>query len=81
MTEIGTVISASATNTQAEDTVQNPVIDNDAPETKIIHVTLRYRGVDFNANTLYDGLNSAFGTVASVNNSVSRGCFVFDISA
>jgi hypothetical protein len=46
-----------------------------------VFVTLRFRGQNFDPNVLYDGLNSAFATVASAHESVARNCYVFDISA
>ena len=81
MTAIETVITAAATNTQMEDTVQNPTIVNTLPETKNVFVTLRFRGVNFDPNVLYDGLNSAYGTVASVKGTTARGCYIIDIAA
>lgn len=81
MPAINTPVSASNTNTQAEDTVQNPTAVNTAPETKTVHVTLVFRGVNFDPNTLYDGLNSAYGTVASVKGTLARRCYIFQIEA
>lgn len=81
MAAINTPITAAATNTQAEDTVQNPTIVNTAPETKIVNVTLIFRGVNFDPNVLYDGLNSAYGTVASTKATLARRTYIFTIEA
>jgi hypothetical protein len=78
---INTPVSASNTNTQAEDTVQNPTAVNTAPETKIVNVTLVFKGVNFDPNVLYDGLNTAYGTVASVKSSLARRTYIFQIEA
>lgn len=81
MAAINTPVSATATNTQAEDTVQNPTAVNTAPETKVVHVSLIFKGVDWDPNVLYDGLNTAYGTVASTKDSVARGTYIFTIEA
>jgi hypothetical protein len=78
---INTPVSATATNTQAEDTVQNPTSTAPDPETRVVHVSLILKGVTFDPNVLYDGLNSAYGTVASTKDSVARGTYIFTIEA
>lgn len=85
MTVINTPISATATNTQAEDTVQNPtqvVGGTDGASGQIVHVTLRFTGgLTFDPNVLYDGINSAYGTVASIKETVARDTYIFNIEA
>ena len=78
---INTPISATASNTQAEDTTQNPTSVLVEPGTQVVHVTLKFRGVTFDPNVLYDGLNSAYGTVACEDSTLARGCYRFLIEA
>ena len=81
MPAINTPVTATATNTMAEDVKINPTVANTAPETKVVHVTLVFRGVTFDPNVLYDGLNTAYGTVASVKSQFARNCYIIQIEA
>lgn len=75
------MISAAATNTQAEDTTQNPVttVSTGVPGNQIAHISLIFKGIDVDPNTIYDMVNSAYGTVASVKETVARGTYIFVI--
>lgn len=83
MTAINTPIADTATNTQAEDTVQNPVTTvsttTGAPGRHIAHIALVFNGINVDPNTIYDMVNSAYGTVASVKATVARNTYIFDI--
>lgn len=83
MANINTVVSAAATNTQAEDTTQNPVttVSTNVPGNHIVHISLRFSGVNVDPNAIYDMIDGTYGTVASVKGTVARNTYIFQIEA
>jgi hypothetical protein len=45
-----------------------------------VHVTLQFDGVAFVPDNLYDALDAQYPTVASDKSTMSRGCYIFNIS-
>lgn len=80
MAVTNTVQTASATNTQIDDSVLNPTVTNTTGR-QVVHVTLVFDGVDFIPDDVFDALNAEYGTVATDKNVNARGCYIFTISA
>ena len=80
MAAIETVISQTATNTQVQDTVQNPTTTLVDPGRGVVHISLILRGDNIDPNEIYDGIASTLGTVASVKSTVARNTWIFDCS-
>lgn len=81
MANINTPISAAATNTQVEDTVQNPTttVSTGAPGNHVFHLSLIFKGINVDPNQIYDMVDGTFGTVASVKGTVARNTHVYVI--
>ena len=76
---MASVTGATATNTEMDDDNVNPAsnVANDF----IVHCTLKFRGVEFIPNDLYDALDAEWGTVSSDKGTQARNCFEFVIEA
>jgi hypothetical protein len=77
MAAINTPVSQTATNTQVQDTVQNPTTTLTAPEGGVVHITLQFRGDNIDPNEIYDIIAAGLGTVASVKGTVARNTWIF----
>lgn len=64
-------------STQMANTGLNPVR---TASRKIVHVTLQFDGVNFDPNALRSALDTAYGTVASDKDVMSRDTYIFNIS-
>ena len=83
MANINTPISAAATNTQAEDTVQNPTTVNDGNlHGNVFFLTLVFGpGRTCDPNAIYDMVDGTYGTVASQKETVARNSMILKIEA
>jgi len=70
-------VGATATEAQIDNDALNPPRSSNR---QVVHVTLQFEGVTFNPDTLYDALNSAYGTVTGGKNVQSRDTHIFIIS-
>jgi hypothetical protein len=69
--------TAEATKEQLEKSVVNPAQDQSPT---IVHVTLKFDGVEFKPVELYEALDSKYGTVTNEKDTVSRGTYSFRVS-
>lgn len=69
--------SAAATRTKLTERSTNPTSNADPT---IVTVTLKYKGVTYTPEAVYDALDAAYGTVATDKDANSRGNLHFTIT-
>lgn len=75
MPQIESVLTATQSEADADDSQLSPTQTQD---TAVVHVTLRFDGVDFDPSDLYDMLNTQYGTV-NTDHANTRNSFIFNI--
>lgn len=84
MANINTPVSAAKTKEQMESTVKNPEtkLGGAATGGQNVFITLRFTGGQtIKPKEIYEMVDAKYGTVASVNASVDRGTYIFNVEA
>ena len=72
-------LTAAEVQTQLAEEVQNNPDQNQAPT--VVHVTLKFDGVTFDASDLYAALDTIYPVIKSDRDHVGRGNYHFTITA
>jgi hypothetical protein len=80
MPAIETPQTATASEAEADDTLNNPA---QTWQHNVMHITLKFDGVSPDPSAIYDMLNTQFGTVATEKGAGgnNRGTYIYKISA